>query len=114
MDTPQSKIEEAWIREKAEEFASRVGLHGPDAATFMKLLVAMGYASSSYIRRHLILPALETACRYGGTDEAHHKTWVIDQMVRALAGEDYNLVVTEMKAGEGGPETYKWDEGIAP
>lgn len=45
--------------------------------------------------------AIMIALRYGGIDGAHHKSWVIDQMVRALAGED-------------GESTYSWDVGIAP
>jgi hypothetical protein len=58
--------------------------------------------------------AIELAVRYGGIDGDHHKAWVIDQMVRALAGERYAAIVTEAKAGEDGPDTYGWDEGIAP
>lgn len=52
--------------------------------------------------------------RYGGIDGEHHKTWVIDQMVRALTGTDYANWVQESKVGEDGPNTYTWDEGIAP
>jgi hypothetical protein len=58
--------------------------------------------------------ALKIARQYGGNDGAHHKTWVIDQMVRALTGKRYKKFVTQAKAGEDGPETYGWDEGIAP
>ncbi len=58
--------------------------------------------------------AIEIATKYGGTDELHHKSWVIDQMVRILAGNNYDKVVAQAKAGEDGPETYGWDEGIAP
>lgn len=58
--------------------------------------------------------AIEIAVRFGGIDGAHHKTWVIDQMVRALAGEDYARIVRDACAGEDGPDTYEWDEGIAP
>jgi hypothetical protein len=58
--------------------------------------------------------ALDLIERYGGIDGEHHKTWVIDQVARALTGEDYRKWVTEMKAGEDGPETYSWDEGIPP
>ncbi|MEK9011856.1 hypothetical protein P2Q76_18030, partial [Escherichia coli] len=36
--------------------------------------------------------AIELACRYGGTDEMHHLQWVVDQMVRELAGERYALM----------------------
>lgn len=58
--------------------------------------------------------ALKLAARYGNTDGYHHKTWVIDQMVRALTGKRYKKFVAKTKAGEDGPETYGWDEGIAP
>ncbi len=58
--------------------------------------------------------AIEIAVKYGGIDGAHHKTWVIDQMVRALAGDDYDRIVAEACDGEEGPGTYEWDTGIAP
>jgi len=58
--------------------------------------------------------AIELAVQYGGFDGVHHKAWVIDQMVRILAGDDYDQLVTDAKDGEDGPETYDWDEGIAP
>jgi hypothetical protein len=58
--------------------------------------------------------ALNLIARYGGIDGAHHKQWVIDQVVRALTGDEYDAWVTEVKAGEDGPETYEWDTGRAP
>lgn len=58
--------------------------------------------------------AIDLAVRYGGIDGDHHKAWVIDQMVRTLAGERYEEVVSEAKAGAEGPETYDWDVGITP
>ena len=58
--------------------------------------------------------ALELAVRYGGIDGAHHKAWVIDQMVRVLAGDGYEELVREAKSGDDGPETYDWNVGIAP
>lgn len=61
-----------------------------------------------------VAKAIDLAVQYKGGDEAHHKDWVIDQMVRILAGDDYDKVVCEAKAGEDGPETYAWDVGIAP
>ncbi len=85
-----------------------------------------------------IAKALEYAVRYGGIDGAHHRAWVIDQMVRALTGcpmvegmgvdgnaehytfakqgesEEYRALVADAKAGEDGPETYSWEEGVAP
>jgi hypothetical protein len=58
--------------------------------------------------------ALSIARQYGGIDGKHHKAWVIDQMCRALLGNKYEQFVADAKAGEDGPETYDWDEGIAP
>jgi hypothetical protein len=58
--------------------------------------------------------ALEIAHCYGGIEGDHHRAWVIDQMVRALTGDDYEEWVRDQKAGEDGPNTYSWEEGIAP
>lgn len=58
--------------------------------------------------------AIELAVRYGGFDGAHHKDWVIDQMVRILAGERYEQIVREACDGEDGPDTYSWETGVAP
>lgn len=58
--------------------------------------------------------AIEIAVGFGGIDGEHHKAWVIDQMVRVLAGDRYDSVVADAKAGDDGPDTYTWDEGIAP
>lgn len=61
------------------------------------------------VRNYDVELALEFA-RKGG----HHKTWVVDQMVRALTGDGYTKFVREAKDGENGPDTYEWDEGVAP
>jgi hypothetical protein len=61
-----------------------------------------------------ISAALDIVARYGQTDGDHHKAWVIDQVVRALTGYDYDEWIAEYKAGKDGPETYGWDVGIAP
>lgn len=60
--------------------------------------------------------ALTIARQHGTIDGAHHKMWVIDQMVRALCGNNasYEKLVAEIKAGSDGPETYEWDTGVAP
>lgn len=58
--------------------------------------------------------AIELAVSYGGIDGAHHKDWVIDQMVRKLAGDSYEELVADACAGEDGPSTYSWNTGIAP
>ena len=61
-----------------------------------------------------ILAALNIAFDYGQIDGAHHKTWVIDQMVRALTGDGYDEWVANFRDGEDGPDTYSWDDGNAP
>lgn len=82
--------------------------------------------------------ALNVAVQYGQTDGDHHKAWVIDQMVRELTGcpavmitnhagangpfeyealgesDEYLRFVRDACAGEDGPSTYGWWEGIAP
>lgn len=58
--------------------------------------------------------ALNIICQYGGIDGDHHKAWVIDQVVRTLTGDKYEQWVKDAKNGEEGPNTYDWDEGIAP
>lgn len=84
-----------------------------------------------------ITEALDYA-QYGQIDGDHHKTWVIDQMVRALTGcpevtasaidcrgnpytytaqgesDAYQRWVARYRDGEDGPDTYTWDCGIAP
>ncbi len=61
-----------------------------------------------------ITKALETAASYGDIDGAHHKEWLIDQMVRALTGPDYAEWVRGVRDGDDGSDTYAWGEGIAP
>lgn len=61
-----------------------------------------------------IQKAIEIAVQYGGIDGAHHKDWVIDQMVRVLAGDEYEQVVALACDGADGPDTYEWNTGIAP
>lgn len=54
--------------------------------------------------------AIDIAYEYGQIDGEHHKTWCIDQMLRALADNNYNKFVKEYENnGE-----YKWNIGIAP
>ena len=46
-------------------------------------------------------------------DGDHHKMWVIDQMVRELTGDKYDQWVRDYQSDDG-PDTYEWDEGVAP
>lgn len=58
--------------------------------------------------------ALELLARNGQVDGDHHKAWVIDQTVRILTGDGYQAWIERYRDGEDGPDTYSWDEGIAP
>jgi hypothetical protein len=58
--------------------------------------------------------AIDMIVEYGGIDGAHHKAWVLDQVLRILTGKGYDELIKSVKDGEDGPDTYDWDEGIAP
>lgn len=55
-----------------------------------------------------IIEAISIAVDYGQIDGAHHKMWVIDQMVRALAGDAYEGIISDYEKQDD-----EWDEGIA-
>lgn len=63
-----------------------------------------------------IAKALEIAFDYASYDGSHHKTWCIDQMVRALTESRYESWVAkyEEETDEDGEVCYSWDTGIAP
>jgi len=68
-------------------------------------------------RTELACAALEVqmlAVRFGGITGEHHKDWLIDQVVRLIAGDRYASVVAAAKAGDDGPDTFTWETGIAP
>lgn len=73
---------------------------------------AKAHADEQHAER--VRAAIELAIRYGGIDGAHHKMWVIDQMLRVLCGDAYIDTIREACDGEDGPNTYDWDTGIAP
>ena len=56
-----------------------------------------------------IIEAVAIGGKYGAIDGGHHKTWVIDQMIRTLLGDEYQEWL-EAWNGHGS----EWDEGIAP
>ena len=58
--------------------------------------------------------ALDFIAENGGVDGDHHKQWVLDQVVRILAGDGYRRWVWDYQNGEDGPHTFEWDEGTAP
>ena len=94
--------------------------------------------SDEYKQR--VTAAIDTILDLGGFDGGHHKQYALDQALRVLTGcpivtmqsefknsqgeyyefeglgesDEYTKIVTEYKDGEDGPETYEWDEGIAP
>ncbi len=90
------------------------------------------------MKKNVIEEALECIAEWGGFDGAHHKQWALDQVARILTecpttkkhsfdcngkrysyeslGESdaYKQWVVAHNDGEDGPDTYDWDEGIAP
>ena len=58
--------------------------------------------------------ALSYAWSYGQIDDGHHKMWVIDQMVRALLGEEEYKEWVKTYETPDGEDYYVWDMGIAP
>ena len=60
--------------------------------------------------RERAIKTLAVAFLYGQFDGAHHRLWAIDQMVRALTGDDYNRFVEHYE--EGGD--YTWKKGGPP
>ena len=73
----------------------------------------MDSETKEFLQKERIAKAMDLIEQYGGIDGAHHKMWVIDQVARTLV-QDYAAWVIKMKDGEDGPDTYSWDEGIAP
>lgn len=58
--------------------------------------------------------ALAVAEECVSIDGAHHKAWVVDQMVRALTADGYAAWVAKVTAGPEGPDSYRWEEGTPP
>ena len=60
--------------------------------------------------------ALKIAWTYSQTESDNHKAWVIDQMVRALCGndEEYKKFVDVYEAPVGYEDYFKWNVGVAP
>ena len=59
--------------------------------------------------------ALGMITQHGGTDGAHHKQWVLDQVVRMLTTpKGYENWVYDYEHNSNGEKLYTWDEGIAP
>jgi len=59
--------------------------------------------------------ALDLVAMYGEIDGAHHKQWLLDQMVRALTGDEYDRWVQDYEEADPSDGlTYIWDKGIAP
>ena len=49
------------------------------------------------------------------TDCGHHRQWFLDQVLRVLLGDQYDLMVSEQCTDENGtPNAYEWGAGITP
>lgn len=64
--------------------------------------------------RKRIDKATKIAWQYVQIDGAHHKMWVIDQMLRILLGEDgYRKFLEAYQTVDAG-DYYTWNMGISP
>lgn len=65
-----------------------------------------------------IQKAMDIAWSYSQIGGEHHKTWAIDQMVRALCGDDdiYRdwVIAYEKPLSDKPGDYYEWHTGIAP
>jgi hypothetical protein len=64
--------------------------------------------------RDRVRAALDRAEQSAMIDGAHHKQWVIDQMIRALLGEGYATWRVAYDEYSRKNDYSEWDEGIAP
>jgi hypothetical protein len=55
--------------------------------------------------------AAALALQYGMIDGAHHKQWLIDQMLRIICGAGYEEIIAIYNSEE---DYSDWDIGIAP
>ncbi len=110
-------------KEEIQEYLNRVEklelkLDGEDKETLQWLIY--GYNQCAKLLneteqdvqkyKEVIDKVINIAYEYGQIDGAHHKTWVIDQMIRELLGTEYDKFIKEYEEdGE-----YTWDIGIAP
>jgi hypothetical protein len=58
--------------------------------------------------------SVDLIAQYGGIDGAHHKTWLVDQILRSLLEDEYTKFVRQMCQGENDEDYYEWNTGTAP
>jgi chromosome segregation ATPase len=99
------KAENAELREKIEDWRAK---------NLQLELVQTDIKAQLSESQKKVEESIDFIVKYGGIDGAHHKDWVLDQTVRKLSGDNYSKIIADAKAGEDGPDTYEWEEGIAP
>ena len=62
----------------------------------------------------MIKDCSDVALQYGMIDGAHHKQWVIDQMLRVVLKDCYEITIKNFNEQYPLGEYEPWDEGIAP
>lgn len=55
---------------------------------------------------------LDLIVDYGSIDGAHHKQWVLDQIIRVIIGVNYEAFIEAYMRNDEG--NVAWDVGIAP
>jgi len=109
------EIADLLIQRDIVDYEYNNGLAGTDLfGTLRNITVALRQRAkeiSSENNSERIKAALKVTYRYGSIDGAHHKMWVIDQMVHALCGDEeaYQAWIKEYERAD-----YEWDCGIKP
>ena len=70
--------------------------------------------SHKYQTKKELIKLLKIVWQYAQIDGAHHKMWVIDQMLRVLLGQDKYGKFIESYETPDGEDYYTWDVGIVP
>jgi len=67
------------------------------------------------ITEETIIEIIQFILESGQHDGAHHKQWVLDQVLRMLAQQDYADCIRSAFADDDDPDgTDYWDTGIPP
>jgi hypothetical protein len=92
-----------------------IALRGKEPETLLELTAALSEAPTTQetdAAERSVNAAIAVAARYAGIDGAHHKQWVIDQMLRSLMGTDE---YASWRLDRDAEKDYEqWDEGVAP
>ena len=75
----------------------------------------LGHEEEKEALRTKIKEATNLILNYARIDGDHHKMWTLDQVLRILAGDQYEELIDEYEdRDEYGDPMYDWDVGCPP